>query len=586
MTDFRIMRWLGKRLNWVVFFFDRHTSKVCILTAGLLVFLSLTSLRAQCPPNIGFENGNFSNWTFYSGWFELSTRYLEQPTSSALPGRHTIIKKSDHQNEKDPYGNFPVNCPNGSNHSVKLGNNESKGEVDGVGYTITIPADKDVYSIIYNYAVVLENPVGHQDVEQPKFSAKVFDVATNQYIQCSSFDFTSSANLPGFKLSTSTLAGNTMVYYKTWSPITIKLVGYAGKTMRIEFRISDCTLGAHFGYAYLDINEDCSTPIVGNKICNGMDSTILVAPFGFREYRWFNADFSRVLGTTNTLRLSPAPPAGTVFAVEVKPYPGSGCVDTFYTSIEHTPVPFRFQLADSAGACVPLTTDLTSPHLTAGSSAGLRYTYHTDSTLTSYVERPEAIEGNGKYYIKAANAEGCLDIKPIIVSQDTGSVFTVTSPPITYYPNTVDITLPSLISSPMHGMRYRYWKDANASIPVPDPRAVEVGGVYYVEGITQFGCTAVKPMNVPMQVAPPPNVFSPNGDGIHDTWIIPGLNGYPQARVDVYDRYGRVVFHSIGYNQPWNGTRNGKVLPVATYYFVIKTADGLQPLTGSVTIIK
>lgn len=66
-----------------------------------------------------------------------------------------------------------------------------------------------------------------------------------------------------------------------------------------------------------------------------------------------------------------------------------------------------------------------------------------------------------------------------------------------------------------------------------------------------------------------PNAFSPNGDGINDTWHIAKLDTYPDADVSVFNRYGQLVFHSHGYGTEWNGTYNGKPLPVGTYYYAI-----------------
>lgn len=83
-----------------------------------------------------------------------------------------------------------------------------------------------------------------------------------------------------------------------------------------------------------------------------------------------------------------------------------------------------------------------------------------------------------------------------------------------------------------------------------------------------------------------PNAFSPNGDGINDTWNIVGLVDYEGATLEIFDRYGQPVLKSAGYNKPWDGTRNGKPLPVATYYYIITPQNGLQPITGSVTIIR
>ncbi len=83
-----------------------------------------------------------------------------------------------------------------------------------------------------------------------------------------------------------------------------------------------------------------------------------------------------------------------------------------------------------------------------------------------------------------------------------------------------------------------------------------------------------------------PNAFSPNGDGINDTWVIKYLDSYPAAEVSVFNRYGQLVYHTIGYNRPWDGTYNGRPLPVATYYWIIDPKSGRTQMSGSVTIIR
>ncbi|MDE3237303.1 MAG: gliding motility-associated C-terminal domain-containing protein, partial [Bacteroidota bacterium] len=70
------------------------------------------------------------------------------------------------------------------------------------------------------------------------------------------------------------------------------------------------------------------------------------------------------------------------------------------------------------------------------------------------------------------------------------------------------------------------------------------------------------------------------------TWKIRYLESYPGATIDVYDRYGQQVFHSVGYSTEWDGTLNGKPLPVATYYYIINPKNGRPTFSGSVTIIK
>ncbi|HWB26866.1 MAG TPA: gliding motility-associated C-terminal domain-containing protein [Chitinophagaceae bacterium] len=83
-----------------------------------------------------------------------------------------------------------------------------------------------------------------------------------------------------------------------------------------------------------------------------------------------------------------------------------------------------------------------------------------------------------------------------------------------------------------------------------------------------------------------PNAFSPNGDGINDTWNIQKLITYPEADVYVFNRFGQPVYHSKGSGKPWDGTLNGSRLPVGTYYYVIDLKNGLPKLSGWVQILR
>ncbi len=102
------------------------------------------------------------------------------------------------------------------------------------------------------------------------------------------------------------------------------------------------------------------------------------------------------------------------------------------------------------------------------------------------------------------------------------------------------------------------------------------------------GCTAapdkmfVKVLKMPKV----PNTFTPNGDGINDTWKIEYLDTYPNCKVQVFTRTGQLVFESRGYKQPWDGRYNGKPLPFDTYYYIIEPENGRKPVTGYVTIVK
>ncbi|MDB5004123.1 MAG: hypothetical protein JWQ34_2348 [Mucilaginibacter sp.] len=84
-----------------------------------------------------------------------------------------------------------------------------------------------------------------------------------------------------------------------------------------------------------------------------------------------------------------------------------------------------------------------------------------------------------------------------------------------------------------------------------------------------------------------PNAFTPNGDGINDLWSIPELVGFPNSTVAVYNRYGALVYHSIGYTKSWNGMSNNSALPVGTYYYVIDPKNARQKIVkGWVSILR
>lgn len=83
-----------------------------------------------------------------------------------------------------------------------------------------------------------------------------------------------------------------------------------------------------------------------------------------------------------------------------------------------------------------------------------------------------------------------------------------------------------------------------------------------------------------------PNVFSPNGDGVHDKWIIGYLDSYPGCTVDIYNRYGQLIFHSEGYSEAWDGKVNGRDVPIGTYYYIVNPKNGRSILSGYVDVIR
>ncbi|HZY78731.1 MAG TPA: Ig-like domain-containing protein [Cyclobacteriaceae bacterium] len=88
-----------------------------------------------------------------------------------------------------------------------------------------------------------------------------------------------------------------------------------------------------------------------------------------------------------------------------------------------------------------------------------------------------------------------------------------------------------------------------------------------------------------------PTAFTPNNDGANDTWEIlaPGdINGsqFANAELRVYDKRGTMVYGTTGLENTWDGTYQGKHLPVDTYYYTIDLKTQQKRYKGAVTILR
>lgn len=451
-----------------------------------LLLISCTVVMGQCPVNIGFDLGSFANWQGYTGNI-LSDGSISVPNMGIVSGQHTLISRASKQ--KDPYGGFDIASPNGSQYVVRLGNSGTGKGAERLTYTFTVPANVNDYSLIYYYAVVFQNP-GHTAIQQPKFTANVFDAATNQVTGCGTFSFVASGNLPGFQSTSNS------VVYKTWSPVTINLAGYAGKTLRLEFTTNDCSLGGHFGYAYLDINQNCNSPVTGNVQCPGNSYIDLTAPSGFQEYHWFlGTDYTHEIGTQSDLLLKPVPPIGTKYSVRIVPYPGIGCEDTISTIVKASES-LVFTTKSSVGSCRSQPVDITTPDVAAGSDTSLTYTYYTNATLSQFIPDPTNITDSGTYYIKATSPGGCTYANGIKVSFLASPSLTIHDPAFICAPATIDITIAAITVGSPSAPNLTYYTDATATIILTTPKKISKSGTYYIKSTNALGCFDIKPVNV------------------------------------------------------------------------------------------
>ncbi len=370
----------------------------------LFFYLANTLLPAHgqiCPENIDFEKGNFSGWTCYTG-STYSENYANvislYPTGGPVYNRHTIYAAS--ANLRDPYGNFPVTCPNGSGYSVKLGSTEADNRAEGISYDFTVPANDNNYSLTYHYAVVFQSP-HHQNFEQPRMEIEVINLTDNNIVSCASFDFVANGTaLPGFHVS-SIVDDTTSVLYKSWSAVSVDLSGMASKRIRLFFKTADCTYKKHFGYAYIDVDSECGSGLTGTKYCPDDTVVNLVAPHGFQQYTWYNAAQTQVLGTSQQLSMPPPAGSGTVIALKLEPFNGYGCEKTMFATLTNNLV----VTADAGKDALSCNKDT----LRIGTSpkAGFAYRWSpTDGLSNPAVANPYVLPGNNRQYIVATNSLG------------------------------------------------------------------------------------------------------------------------------------------------------------------------------------
>ncbi|MFP5042725.1 T9SS type B sorting domain-containing protein [Parasediminibacterium sp. JCM 36343] len=404
----------------------------------------------------------------------------------------------------DPYGNFPVVCPFGGNYSVKLGNENNGSEAEGISYTFTVPSTVDTFTFTYFYSVVFQDP-GHALYEQPRFFVSAYEVATGNIINCAAFNYVSTSTLPGFYHSKT----NDGVLYKNWTPVSLQFAGLMGKEVRLEFKNADCTLGGHFGYSYLDVASGCTNILATAPYCIQTNSLTLNAPYGFQYYTWYNNNYTQVMGNTQTLTLSPPPVNTGSFWVDVIPYPGFGCRDTFEAKVHPLSIPplpscssdFYF-CKNQQNATVDAVAD----------SGNVFVWYANDTTTTVGSEYPPVINtsvaGDFIYYVAQKQLFGCEGFHKKVVVHVVGfsnSSITVNSVSQCLSANRFDFT--STASSNIN-ITYRWqFGDGDTLLTQLDSTVshnYNRAGTFYVVLRANYFNKCISFQNIPVNVVPAP----------------------------------------------------------------------------------
>ena len=227
-----------------------------------------------------------------------------------------------------------------------------------------------------------------------------------------------------------------------------------------------------------------------------------------------------------------------------------------------------------------------TPILLDGSGGG-SYSWSPTATLSdSLVADPIASPIDTTTYYLTVTIGSCVDV-------DSVTIYTYQVPPVD---GGSDITIPTGSSVGLNangvvtGWEYT-WEPSelldnpNITNPLATPTETTM---FYVTVVDANGCSSTD--SVLVEVTPGivfPDGISPNGDGINDRWIIDNIDLFDDAIVEVYNRWGQLLFQSApGYPEPWDGRYKGEDLPVGTYYYVIYSANFEDPFTGPITIVR
>ncbi|MCQ2370265.1 MAG: T9SS type B sorting domain-containing protein, partial [Paludibacteraceae bacterium] len=222
---------------------------------------------------------------------------------------------------------------------------------------------------------------------------------------------------------------------------------------------------------------------------------------------------------------------------------------------------------------------------------GMEYLWSTAETTQSIT-----VNAAGKYSVEVKETlTGCSGVAMVDVTENiTYPTFEVQTPNEVTEPAT--FFLPDAVISQNCDVM-EYYSDRAMTRPVENKTVSGVGNYdFYLRGVNNDGCVS-EPQTVKVIIkakpVPPPPVpeceleipvyFSPNDDGLNDLWIIKNIDCYPDAIIEIYDRFGRRLCVSKGSDQKWDGTYNGHPMPMTDYWYLIYD-EKLGKLTGHFTL--
>jgi gliding motility-associated-like protein len=274
---------------------------------------------------------------------------------------------------------------------------------------------------------------------------------------------------------------------------------------------------------------------------------------------------------------------GGNYAIQLKASTVNGCSDSVKKIITIETKPIADFTYDSACLLKPILFTSASTNITGAITAtnwdfGNGQTANTPIATTSY-----NTQNNYTVTLQVATANGC--------TATVSKVIPITPVQITATSDTTIAANQPLQLQASGAANYIWTPSFGLSNPsLPNPIAIlQQSQQYQVQGTTTGGCVGYTDVNITVYKDKGlyiPTIFTPNNDGINDTWKII-CSGVQQLNyLKVYNRWGQLVHQQSNCNQAWNGNYNGKPLPVGAYVYLYEVIDFTNTkITGKGTVV-
>ena len=193
-----------------------------------------------------------------------------------------------------------------------------------------------------------------------------------------------------------------------------------------------------------------------------------------------------------------------------------------------------------------------------------------------------SVSSPGTYTVTAKDPNGCnTTAQVVLASKPTPQIqITPALDPPTITPG-ASILLTASGADTYSWSPAETLNDASIAAPLATPVATTT---YTVMGTLNGGCSATATITVEVNTdVKMTNVFTPNGDGFNDLWVIQGVETLGNCTISVFDSFGSQILEQKGYQNNWDGTHNGKKVPRGTYYYIVNCPDK-KPVTGHLLV--